>query len=116
MAMTGTLGAPARAATAALAHVLPVCYMGNMKTLNLRDANQRFSQLVREVQETGEGVVVLRNGEPAVEIVPAGKNKPRRLSFERQKAIEALLEAARNNRSQSDPTLPRMTRDEMHER
>ncbi|MEJ0040885.1 MAG: type II toxin-antitoxin system Phd/YefM family antitoxin [Rhizomicrobium sp.] len=41
-----------------------------MRKVNLREANQRFSQLVREVQETGEPVSVYRHGELAVEIHP----------------------------------------------
>ena len=88
-----------------------------MKTLNLRDANQQFSKLVREIEATGEAVLVLRDGKPAIKLVPAddAAGKPR-FSTERQRAIEELLKSARTNRSQSDPALPRMTRDEMHER
>jgi len=40
-----------------------------MKTMNLRDANQQFSKLVREIEETGEPVLVLRNGQPAMHAV-----------------------------------------------
>ena len=86
-----------------------------MKTLNLRDANQQFSKLVREIEATGEGVLVLRDGKPAIRMMPV-EEKPRRFSAERQKAIEDLLESARNNPGRSDPDLPPMTRDEMHER
>jgi prevent-host-death family protein len=42
-----------------------------MKTITLRDANQQFSRLVREVEESGESVTVLRNGKPAVKIMAA---------------------------------------------
>lgn len=88
-----------------------------MKTLNLRDANQQFSKLVREIEATGETVLVLRDGKPAIRMTPAEDQTGRtRFSAERQKAIDDLLESARNNRSQSDPNLPPMTRDEMHER
>ncbi len=38
-----------------------------MKQMNLREANRAFSRLVREIEETGESVLVLRNGKPAVE-------------------------------------------------
>jgi prevent-host-death family protein len=86
-----------------------------MKTLNLRDANQQFSKLVREIEATGETVLVLRDGKPAIRMMPV-EEKLRRFSVERLKAIESLLESARNNRSGSDPNLPPMTRDEMHER
>jgi len=39
-----------------------------MKTMTLRDANQQFSKLVRQVEETGQSVTILRNGKPAVRI------------------------------------------------
>jgi prevent-host-death family protein len=45
-----------------------MCYM---KTMNLRDANQQFSKLVREIEETGEPVLVLRNGKPAIRLSAA---------------------------------------------
>jgi prevent-host-death family protein len=88
-----------------------------MKTLNLRDANQQFSKLVREIEATGEGVLVLRDGKPAIRMVPAeDRSGRRRFSAERQKAIEELLESARNNPGRSDPSIPPLTRDQMHER
>jgi prevent-host-death family protein len=88
-----------------------------MKTLNLRDANQQFSKLVREIEATGETVLVLRDGKPAIRMTPAEDQASRpRLSAERQKAIEELLESARNNPGRSDPALPPLTRDQMHER
>jgi antitoxin (DNA-binding transcriptional repressor) of toxin-antitoxin stability system len=88
-----------------------------MKTLNLRDANQQFSKLVREIESTGETVLVLRDGKPAIRMTPAeAKSGAHRMSAERQKAIDELIDSMRSNRSQSDPSLPPMTRDEMHER
>ena len=39
-----------------------------MKQVTLREASRQFSKLVREVEETGERVLVLRSGRPAVEI------------------------------------------------
>jgi prevent-host-death family protein len=41
------------------------------KTITLRDANQRFSRCVREV-EGGEEFVITRNGRPVARLVPAG--------------------------------------------
>ncbi len=46
-----------------------------MKTMNLRDANQQFSKLVREIEETGEPVLVLRNGKPAIRLSAVGANE-----------------------------------------
>lgn len=41
------------------------------KTITLRDANQRLSRCVREV-EAGEEFVITRNGRPVARLVPAG--------------------------------------------
>jgi antitoxin (DNA-binding transcriptional repressor) of toxin-antitoxin stability system len=46
-----------------------------MKTMNLRDANQQFSRLVREIEETGEPVLVLRNGKPAIKLSAVGTHE-----------------------------------------
>jgi prevent-host-death family protein len=85
-----------------------------MKTLNLRDANQQFSKLVREIEATGEGVLVLRDGKPAIRMLPA-EDKPRRLSAERRKAMERLIESMKNP-GRSAPDAPHLTRDQLHER
>jgi prevent-host-death family protein len=47
-----------------------------MKTMNLRDANQQFSRLVREVEETGETILVTRNGKPAIKLAPVEERAP----------------------------------------
>jgi prevent-host-death family protein len=45
------------------------------KTISLRDANQRFAELVRRV-ESGERFVVTRRGQPVARIEPvAGRRK-----------------------------------------
>jgi len=41
------------------------------KTITLRDANQRFSRCVREV-EAGEEFVITRNGRPVARLIPTG--------------------------------------------
>lgn len=100
-----------------LADVLHACYIGGMKTLNLRDANQQFSKLVREIEETGESVLVLRDGKPAIRMMPAeDQSGRRRFSAERQKAIDELIDSIRNHPGRSDPSIPPLTRDQMHER
>ena len=86
-----------------------------MKTMNLRDANQQFSSLVKHVQETGETIQILRNGEPAAELHPiAGQSARRNLSSRQQAALKSILETAHRVRAKSRGR--KMTRDEMHER
>jgi prevent-host-death family protein len=86
-----------------------------MKTMNLRDANQQFSRLVKEVQETGETIQILRNGEPAAELHPvAGRNAQRNLTSVQQAALKSILDTAHRLRAKSSGR--KMTRDEMHER
>jgi prevent-host-death family protein len=86
-----------------------------MKTVNLRDANQQFSKLVRQVQESGETFVVVRNGEPAAQLGPVQKKSGKRiLSAHQQKALKALLQAARTSTGRSEGT--RWTREELYDR
>lgn len=87
-----------------------------MKQLNLREANQTFSRLVREIEQTGERVVVLRNGKPAVEIVPSGERRAvHRRTPEQESAVRAFLKLARSSPGDSSGE-PRWTRGELHER
>jgi len=96
--------------------VLRLCYIMRMKQLNLREANQGFSRLVREIERTGERVLVLRNGKPAVEIIPSGERRAvHRRTPEQERAIRAFLKSARTRPGDSSPAR-RWTRDELHER
>lgn len=71
-----------------------------MKTMNLRDANQRFSQLVREIEQTGEPVMVLRNGKPAIRITSAhAAREPRQRTPEQEAALQRLLDPRNHGRS-----------------
>lgn len=47
-----------------------------MKTLNVASARNRFSQLVDEIHESGEGVIVAKYGHPFVMIVPVVSPQP----------------------------------------
>ena len=90
--------------------------MYRMKQLNLREANQEFSRLVREIERTGERVLVLRNGKPAVEIVPSGERRAvHRRTPEQERAIRAFLKVARTRPGDSSGQR-RWTRGELHER
>ena len=86
-----------------------------MNQLNLREANQEFSRLVREIVQTREWVVVLRNGKPAVEIIPATESRAVRPRMpEQERAVRAFLQLAR--RTPGDSSLePRWARGELHE-
>lgn len=87
-----------------------------MKQVTLREANQQFSKLVREVEKTGERVLVLRNGKPAVEIAPTATRRARRtLTPAQQSALDGFLDAALN-RPGNSRGMRRWSRDELHER
>ena len=45
-----------------------------MRTVSIREANQSFSRLVKEV-EAGETVVITRQGKPVAELVPRQANR-----------------------------------------
>ena len=61
-----------------------------MKTMNLRDANQQFSKLVREIEETGEPVLVLRNGKAAITLSAVGTR--RSTPEQREQAKQRLMD------------------------
>jgi prevent-host-death family protein len=64
--------------------------MADLATITLRDANQRFSELVREVEATGQGFVVLRHGKPVARLLPV-EDRPARLTPEQRAAMARLL-------------------------
>lgn len=82
------------------------------KTISLRDANQRFAQLVREVEEGREPVTVTRRGEPVVRIVPAQEGK-RKLTPAQQRALDALFEEVHKNKWSSGGW--KFNRDELYD-
>ena len=63
-----------------------------MKTMNLRDANQQFSKLVREIEETGEPVLVLRNGQPAITLSAVGGMRRSTTPEQREQAKQRLMD------------------------
>ncbi|MBN9534762.1 MAG: type II toxin-antitoxin system Phd/YefM family antitoxin [Alphaproteobacteria bacterium] len=86
-----------------------------MRQMTMREANQQFSQLVRQVQVTGESVQVLRNGVPAAEIHPVSTRTGKcALPPDREKALKQLLESARRSTAKSDGK--GFTREELHAR
>lgn len=86
-----------------------------MKQMTLREANQGFSRIVREIEETGETVQVLRNGKPAVEIGPARETRPARaLTDTQRRAIAGFLKTAETKPGNSGGQT--WSRDSLHER
>ncbi|ARQ11100.1 type II toxin-antitoxin system antitoxin Phd/YefM family protein [Rhizobium etli] len=54
-------------------------YIRSVKTVSIRGAKNRLTELAREV-EAGETVVVTRNGRPVFDLVPHQKSLSRRKS------------------------------------
>jgi prevent-host-death family protein len=79
-----------------------------MRSVSAREANQSFSRVLSEA-EHGETIVITRRGKPVAVVGPYSA----RLSQERERAVERLVELLREG-------LPlggrRFSRDEMHER
>ena len=48
-----------------------------MKTLNVANTRNRFSQLVDEVHDSGEGIIIAKYGHPVVMLVPFEAPAPR---------------------------------------
>src|ERR1700733_13765776 len=84
----------AEASVAARAMMCYICATMDNKprTINLRDANQQFSKLVREVEESGREFVILRNGKEAARLSPAAsKTGERKLTAEQEAALARLM-------------------------
>lgn len=65
-----------------------------MKTVSIRDAKNRLTELAREVED-GETVVVTRNGRPVLDLVPHQARKGLRLEaiekFKRKHRIKTIV-------------------------
>jgi prevent-host-death family protein len=59
------------------------------RQISLRDANQHFARLVREV-ESGAEIEITRRGEPVARLVPVS-GKRRKLTPEQRAALDRLL-------------------------
>ena len=64
--------------------------MTDLASITLRDANQQFSELVRRVEATGQGYLVLRHGKPVARLLPV-EDRPGRLTPEQTAALGRLL-------------------------
>jgi prevent-host-death family protein len=81
-----------------------------MKRVTAREANQRFAQILSNV-EAGEQVVVTKRGKPVAVISPYRE----RLTEERRAAIERMI-ASMDDPVELGAPFRTFTRDEMHER
>jgi prevent-host-death family protein len=65
-----------------------------MKTVTIREAKNRLTELAREV-ERGETIVVTRNGSPVFELAPHRPRKGLRLEaiedFKRKRGLKAIV-------------------------
>ena len=65
-----------------------------MKTVSIRDAKNRLTELAREV-EAGETIVVTRNGRPVFDLVPhrprGGINLEAIEAFKREHGVDRLV-------------------------
>jgi len=82
------------------------------KTITAAEANRKFSALLRSVRE-GNNYVVTSHGRPVAKIVAIDQVDEAAERRRRAKAFERLMKRLR---SQPVLNLPRITRDEMHER
>ena len=71
-----------------------------MKTVSIRDAKNRLTELAREVEQ-GETIVVTRNGHPAFDLVPHQVRKGLRLAaideFKRKHRIKTIVSYMADN-------------------
>ena len=90
--------------------MLGISYICIMKTIELQDSGLSLSELVREIEGTGEIVLVLRNGKAVARL----EATPSVSEARRRKAFEELLESMRNPGSSAG--CPPLTREQLHER
>lgn len=81
-----------------------------MRRVSLREANQRFSSCIAEV-ESGESLVLVRRGKPVARIVPYTKRAERDLKHE-----AAVQELASFLKKGIDLGGVRVNRDELYDR
>jgi len=82
-----------------------------MKTVSARQANHEFSELLSRV-ERGEEILITKRTKPVAVLSPY---RPPRMTSERQKAIQHAVKVMAKGLTWGG-SLPRLRRDEMHER
>ncbi len=82
-----------------------------MKTVSARQANHEFSDLLSRA-EHGEEILITKRGKPVALLSPYRQPL---MTAERKKAIQRAIDVMAKGLPWGD-TLPRFTREEMHER
>jgi prevent-host-death family protein len=80
------------------------------KLISLRDANQKFAKLVREV-ESGQAYLVTRRGKPVAQLGPV-PGKARQLTPQQEAALEEMFDKRRMGLSSKGW---RFNRDELYD-
>ena len=79
-----------------------------MRTVGAREANQQFSQLLREAERGGE-ITITRNGSPVARLLPARKSQD---EIARRKAVAEMIRLMEKGLDLGGRAF---SRDEMHE-
>lgn len=82
-----------------------------MKTVSAREANHQFSALLSRA-ERGENIVITKHNKP---VAVLSRYRAPTITAERKRAIQHAVQTMANGLSWGD-TLPRFTRDDMHDR
>lgn len=82
-----------------------------MKTVSARQANHQFSALLSRA-ERGEDILITKHNKPVAVLSPYRQPA---MTAERKKAIQHAINLMGQGLTWGD-TLPRFTRDEMHDR
>jgi prevent-host-death family protein len=82
-----------------------------VKTVTARQANHEFSALLSRA-ERGEDIVITKHNKPVAVLSPY---RAPAMTAERKKAIQNAIRVMKKGLRWGD-TLPRFTRDEMHDR
>ena len=61
-----------------------------MTAIGIYDAKTRFSELIEEINTTGEGITITKRGKPVAELLPRRPEQERRLS--KEEAIAEMRE------------------------
>lgn len=83
-----------------------------MKEVTLREANQQFSRLIREVEEKGETFIVLRNGKRTAKLGPTDEAS-QELSPSQRAALKRFIDGARASTGNSQGRT--WTRDDLYD-
>jgi prevent-host-death family protein len=76
-----------------------------MSYITARDANHRFSQILRDA-EAGQEVIITRNGRPVARLIPEPASSKKLLTPEQEQAWQETLAFARTPRPDAEPVGP----------